>query len=83
MNAKRIAALIAVLFILLLYIAAIVLAVMNDPRFVRFFVFCVICTIALPVIIHLFLMMKNVKDGKSVMDETYRFKEKPDENSRS
>ncbi len=76
---KRILALLGVLLLAALYIAALVLAVMNHPDSGRMFLAAVVSTIAVPILIHLFLMLENVRKGKSFMDETYSYREKKDE----
>ena len=76
---KRILALAGVVLLVGMYISTLVLAVMNNKSFVNLFVLSVVCTIAVPIIIHLFLMLNNARKGKSVMDETYSYRDSSDE----
>ena len=76
MNLKRILALSGVILLVGMYAATLVLAVMNNKNFMNLFIASVFCTIAVPIIIHLFLMLNNARKGKSIMDETYSYREK-------
>lgn len=75
---KRILALIGVIILVGMYVATLVLAVMNNKHFMNLFMLAVVCTIAIPIIIHLFLMLNNARNGKSIMDETYSYREDKD-----
>ncbi len=76
MNIRRILALLGVVFLVGLYVAAFILSFLNYPGANRLFLAAIICTIAIPIIIHLLLMMNNVRKGKSVMDEPYSYRDK-------
>ncbi|MBO6133374.1 MAG: hypothetical protein J6P05_03465 [Lachnospiraceae bacterium] len=76
---KKIIALGTVIVLISLYIAAAVLSIINDPRAARFSFGCVVCTIALPIVIHLFFVLTNIRNGKGIFDETYSYKEKKDD----
>ncbi len=79
MNAKRIAALIGVIILAGMYIATLIFAIIGSANTVNLFVASIACTIMVPVIIHLFMMMLNARKGKNVMDETYSYREKKEE----
>ena len=80
---KRILAIIGIIILLGLYVATLVVAVMGGPNFLPMLQACLVATVAVPVIIHLFLVMKNVKDGGSVFDNPYSYRDAPsDESSR-
>ncbi len=76
MNAKRIAALIGVIVLFLMYASTLVLAIIGNENTINLFMASIACTIMVPIIIHLFLMLLNARKGKNVMDETYSYKEK-------
>ena len=76
MNAKRIAALMGVILLFLMYALTLVFALMGSENTVKFFMISLVSTIMVPIIIHLFLMMLNARKGKNVMDETYSYKKK-------
>ncbi len=78
MKAKRILALLGVILLIGMYLTTLILALLNNPHFMNLFVLSILCTIAVPVIIHLFLMMNNARHGKNVMDETYSYRDKKD-----
>ncbi|MBR5376728.1 MAG: hypothetical protein IK139_05555 [Lachnospiraceae bacterium] len=78
MNIKRILALIGVILIAGMYIATLVLAIAGSDRTVPFFLLSILCTIMVPLIIHLFMMLRNARRGKNVMDEPYTYREKQD-----
>lgn len=73
---KRILAMAGVILLVGLYIAALVFAIIGSGYFKNMFIAAVAATIAVPVIIHLFMMMNNVKEGRSVGDETYSYRDK-------
>lgn len=79
MNAKRILALIGVILIAGMYIATLILALIGSSSTLNLFLLSILLTIMVPLIIHLFLMMLNARNGKSVMDETYSYREKKDD----
>ncbi len=72
---KRILAIIGIVAIVALYIVALVSAIIGNGLATKLFVAAVICTIAIPVMIHLLLMMNNARNGKSWLGETYSYKE--------
>ena len=76
MNIKRILALIGVILIAGMYISTLILAIMGSERTLPFFLLSILCTIMVPLIIHLFMMLRNARRGKNVMDEPYPYKEK-------
>ena len=76
---KRILALVGIIFLVGLYVAAFILAIMNSPDTGRMFMAAIVCTVMIPVMIHLLLMMNNARKGKDVLDETYSYREKKDE----
>ncbi|MBR1892806.1 MAG: hypothetical protein IJ815_04675 [Lachnospiraceae bacterium] len=75
---KRIIAIAGIIAILALYIVALISAIIGNGLATKLFVAAIICTIAIPVMIHLLLMMNNARKGKSWLGETYSYKEKKD-----
>ncbi len=75
MKLKRILAIIAIVLLLMMYVSAFVLAIMNHPDSGKLLMAAIVCTVFVPVLIHLFLMMNNVRKGKGLYDETYSYKE--------
>ena len=78
---KRALALVTVIILISLYIAAAVLAILGDPRAAKFSIACVLVTIMLPIIIHIFLVLTNVRKGNGILDEPYSYKKKTNDNS--
>ena len=76
MNVKRILALIGVILIAGMYAATLILAVAGSEHTMNLFMLSILLTIMVPLIIHLFLMMLNVRKGRGIMDETYTYREK-------
>ena len=72
---KRILAAAGIVILLGLYILTLVTALAGGP-FMGVFMAALAATIVLPIIIHLFLMINNARNGKSVMDEPYKYKER-------
>ncbi len=79
MKARRILALIGVILLALLYISTLVLAILGNENTMNLFILSIACTIMIPLIIHLFMMLTNARKGKSVMDETYSYREKKED----
>ena len=78
---KRILAILGIIILLGLYIATLAVAVTGGPDFLPMLQACLVATVAVPVIIHLFLVMKNVKDGGSVFDNPYSYRKLPSDES--
>ena len=76
MTLKRIAAMTAALLLIGMYIATLVFALTGSPLSSKLFIASVICTFVVPIIIHLFLMINNAREGRGVMDETYSHQKK-------
>ncbi len=76
MKIKRILALAGVVLLAALYISTLVLALIGSKEALKLLVVAVFCTIAVPVMIHLFLMMTNIRKGKNLYDETYDYRDK-------
>lgn len=64
MKAKRIAALIGVILLVLLYISTLVFALINSPLSIMMFKASVTMTIVIPVLIAGFRILYNVLKGK-------------------
>ena len=79
MKMKRIMAMTGVILIAGMYLATLVLAIIGSEKTVPLFLLSILCTIMVPLIIHLFMMLRNARRGKSVMDEPYPYKEKENE----
>ena len=82
MKLKRILAMAGVIILAALYISTLVLALIGSPMAMRLLIVAVFCTIVIPVMIHLFLMMLNVRHGKRLYDEPYDYKEKKEGDSK-
>lgn len=76
---KRIMAIVAVVIIVALYILTLVCAIIGNGYFMQVFMAAIAATILLPCLIHIYMMMVNVKNGGRTMDEVYSYKKK-DEN---
>ncbi len=76
---KRVAALTGVILLCMLYITALVAALIGSEFSGKILMVALISTVVVPVMIHLLLMMNNARKGRSFMDETYSYKEKKDE----
>ncbi|MCR5748137.1 MAG: hypothetical protein K6G03_10560 [Lachnospiraceae bacterium] len=76
MNAKRILALTGVILIVCMYLATLILALIGNENTMNLFMLSVLMTIMVPLIIHLFMILLNVRHGKNIMDETYSYREK-------
>lgn len=76
---KKILSLTGIIILLGLYIGTLILALMGNSSFMNLLMASIVCTVAIPGLIHLFLMMKNARDGKKVFDNIYSHekKEKP------
>jgi hypothetical protein len=59
-----------------MYAATLILAVAGSEHTMNLFMLSILLTILVPLIIHLFLMMLNVRKGRGIMDETYTYREK-------
>ena len=80
MKLKRILAMAGVVILAALYISTLLLALIGSEKAMQLLIVAVFCTIAIPVMIHLFLMMLNARQGRNVYDEPYDYKRKPDDN---
>ena len=83
MKLKRILALAGVIILVGMYLSALILAVMGSSRSMNLFVLSLACTIAIPVMIHLFMMLNNARHGKNIMDETYSYREKKEDGDKA
>ena len=72
---KRVLAIAGIVILAGLYITTLVTAIARGP-FMPVFMASLAATIALPITIHLFLMINNARNGRSVMDEPYNYKQK-------
>lgn len=72
---KRGLAIVGVIILVGLYIATLILAVIGSGYFVRMFWASVAATIALPIMLHLFLSLHNLKRGKSTLDNPYSYRD--------
>lgn len=75
----RVLAVISVIILVALYVITLVCAIIGNGWFMRVFMAAVAATIILPVIIHLFMVMNNIRKGGKMMGEAYDYK-KDDEN---
>ena len=76
---KRVLAIAGVVILVLMYIATFVLAIMNHPDTGKLLMAAIVCTVFIPVMIHLLLMMNNVRKGKNVFDEPYSYREEKED----
>ena len=60
---KRVLAIIGIIILLGLYVATLVVAIAGGPNFLPMLQACLVATVAVPVIIHLFLVMKMSGTG--------------------
>lgn len=75
---KRILAIAGIVILVLMYLLTLVFAIMNHPDTGRLLMAAIVCTIFIPVMIHLLLMMNNVRRGRNVYDEPYSYREDKD-----
>lgn len=78
MKAKRILALSGVVILVAMYLLTLVFALMKNEYSMRMFIASVAATIAVPLIIHLFLMINNVREGRKLFDNPYTYRDKKD-----
>ena len=83
MKLKRILAMVGVIILAALYISTLVLALIGSEKTMQLLIVAIFCTIAIPVMIHLFLMMLNARHGRSVYDETYDYRRKEKDSPQS
>jgi hypothetical protein len=76
---KRILAIIGIVVLVGMYLAALIAAIAGSGYSNAIFTAAIASTIAVPVIIHLFLMINNARQGKSVMDNPYSYRDKPED----
>lgn len=81
MKLKRILAMTGVIILAALYISTLILALIGSEKTFQLLIVAVFCTIAIPIMIHLLLMMLNVRRGRRLYDEPYDYKRsnKPEE----
>ncbi len=79
MKLKRILAMAGVIILAALYISTLVLALIGSEKTMQLLIVAVFCTIVIPVMIHLFLMMLNARQGRNVYDEPYDYRRKTDD----
>ncbi|MCR5627674.1 MAG: hypothetical protein K6F99_10165 [Lachnospiraceae bacterium] len=79
MNLKRILAWIAIILLAGLYISTLVFALIGSELTMKLLIISGFCTFAIPVLIHIFLMMLNIRSGHGIYDETYSYKTKKDD----
>lgn len=75
MKTKRILALIGVIILVSLYILTLVFALTKSAYSFQLFLVSAFCTIAIPFMIHLLLILINVKNGGKILDNPYKYKE--------
>ncbi len=78
MKLKRILALGGVVILVALYLLTLVFALLKTPYSIQMFYASVTATIAVPIIIHLFLMIHNVREGRKAFDNPYTYRDKKD-----
>lgn len=76
MKGRRILAILGVVLLVGMYIATLIFAIIGNGYFKNLFALSLALTIAVPVILHLALVMSNVKKGKDVMDNPYSYQDK-------
>lgn len=69
--AKRVFAILGVVILAAMYIVSLILAILGSNQATTAFVISMVCTVAVPIMIHLFLVMNNVRKGGTVMSNPY------------
>lgn len=82
MKAKRILALLGVIVLVGLYLMTLVFAFMKNAYSMHLFIASIAATIAIPLMIHLFLMINNVRHGKKVFDNPYSYRDSDSQNKK-
>lgn len=72
---QRIFAMAGVILLVLLYLCTLIFAFLKSDYAKHLFFACVAATIAIPLMIHFFMMMTNIKRGKGVFDNPYPYRD--------
>lgn len=75
-KSQRILAITGVIILVLLYLCTLIFACLKNEYAKHLFIASLASTIAVPLIIHFFLMMTNIKRGKGVFDNPYPYRDK-------
>ena len=76
-KSQRITALIGVILLVSLYVLSLVFALIKSPYSLQMFLVSVASTIAIPLMIHFFMMLKNVREGRKLFDNPYTYRDAP------
>ena len=79
MKLKRIIALTGVFILLAMYLLTLYFAVIKSDFSQNLFIASLCSTIAIPLMIHLFLILTNIRNGKKLFDNPYSYRDKPDD----
>lgn len=71
---KRVLAWIGIIILAIMYITAFVCSIIGTPFAFVLCMVCIVSTIAIPIIIHFLLIMMNMKNGGSMLDDPYHTK---------
>lgn len=74
---KRGLAIALVVLLVGLYISTLVFAIIGSGLFMTLFTVSLAATVAVPIIIHLFLMLLNVRNGRSLWANPYTYRDAP------
>lgn len=77
MIVKRIAAIIAIILLLALYIVTLIAAIFSKPEAPSLFVACAWATIIIPIMLYVFLMTTRFLKGRGVDQEASESKKHP------
>ena len=72
MKVKRILAIIGVIILVMMYVLTLVFALMKSQYSFQLFIASAFCTVAVPFMIHLLLVLINIKNGGKLFDNPYK-----------
>lgn len=73
---QRILALTGVIILVLLYLCTLVFSFLKSEFAKHLFLASLLSTIAVPLIIHLFMMMTNSRRGRGILENPYPYRDK-------
>lgn len=72
---QRILAIAGVILLVLLYLCTLIFALMKSEYAKYLFIASLASTVAVPLMIHFFLMMANIKRGRGIFDNPYPYRD--------
>lgn len=78
-KAQRIFAMTGVILLVLLYMCTLIFALLKNDYSRQLFTASIAATIAIPLMIHFFMMMTNIRRGKKLFDNPYPYRDQKDD----